>query len=332
MTMTAREARMETELAKKRAWRTAKICLACTPLAAVLGGVAAKLHNDRGVVFLAVVSGLIGVPVLVDTIRGFRAGLRGSAVALFVIAVLSAFVGLFAFCIGFWIFSSNSRGGRPLRVRRRVLVTPLAQGTAWCSDLPVDVATMTYDERATRAAGWLAEARGEHASVPAFARLSIDLVAAGAPPELVACAHRAALDEIDHARTCFGLAKAYCGHTVGAGPFPALIGDRDRSSLLNRLARESLVDGCGAESEAASRIRRAASRASDQLLRQNLERIAVDEERHVEFAWSIVKWCLQEGGLRVAEDLTKIRVAAHVQTRLALLTEAIVAPQVSLSE
>ena len=55
---------------------------------------------------------------------------------------------------------------------------------------------------------WIENARSEHASVPAFSRLSLTLMSLGAPARLVEGAHRAALEEIEHARLAFALAGA----------------------------------------------------------------------------------------------------------------------------
>jgi hypothetical protein len=60
----------------------------------------------------------------------------------------------------------------------------------------------------------------EHASVASFARFSLQLMAAGAPASLVEAAHRAALDEIEHARLTFRLASRYEGRALGPGPLP----------------------------------------------------------------------------------------------------------------
>ena len=71
------------------------------------------------------------------------------------------------------------------------------------------------------AAAWLEIAQLEHASIAAFASLSLRLLAAGAPAELVTASHRAALDEVEHARIAFELASVYGGRRVGPGRFDA---------------------------------------------------------------------------------------------------------------
>ena len=41
-----------------------------------------------------------------------------------------------------------------------------------------------------------------------------------APAALVEAAHKAAIDEINHAKLCFGLAHKFGGKPMGPGPFP----------------------------------------------------------------------------------------------------------------
>src|SRR5690606_38147187 len=47
--------------------------------------------------------------------------------------------------------------------------------------------------------------------------------AAGAPADLLARAHRAALEEIEHAERCFALAAGYGGRTRSVEPMPDLL-------------------------------------------------------------------------------------------------------------
>ena len=54
------------------------------------------------------------------------------------------------------------------------------------------------------------------AEIASFARTSLDLLALGAPADLVAETHRAALDEIEHARIAYALASAFSGVFDGA--------------------------------------------------------------------------------------------------------------------
>jgi hypothetical protein len=112
---------------------------------------------------------------------------------------------------------------RPPSVRRPLLVgTSLrsasvvaredwgaGDGTATAPD-GVDAGTL-----AALAKAYALDGCEEHASIAAFARLTLHLLSVGAPPELIEKAHLASLDEIRHARSCFALARRYGGGALG---------------------------------------------------------------------------------------------------------------------
>src|SRR5205823_4927788 len=137
-------------------------------------------------------------------------------------------------------------GGRPLREAGAVVVAPTRARTGWSA--PISVDGLSPAARAYAAAAWAREAAFEHASVAAFARLSLDLMANAAPAELVDAAHAAARDEIRHAQVCYGLASAFGGAAVGPG---ALALTTSRVQTLEELAVECFRDGCVNETVAA---------------------------------------------------------------------------------
>jgi len=140
--------------------------------------------------------------------------------------------------------------------------------------------------------------------VASFARLTLDLMACGAPPELLLDAQRAAQDEIRHAECCFALAGYYRGEPVGPGPFPCGTSLEVRSDLAT-LATTTLVEGCVCEtlSAAIAQAQVIAVRRGDKAcppdLEHTLQTIANDEARHAELSWRIVSWALQNGGSEV---------------------------------
>ncbi len=195
--------------------------------------------------------------------------------------------------------------GRQLRRNGRVLLPPVGPGAAWTGGglhphAPADL-------RAALAAQWRENGRTEHASVAAFARLTLDLMALGAPPRLVASANRDALDEIRHAELCFGLARALDGREAGPAAFPeaqrARTLPRSRALALAKLAVDSLVDGALNEGVSARIIARLARRCEDDTTRAMLRGIAADEGRHSAHGWDVVEWCVSEGGAPVLAAL-----------------------------
>jgi hypothetical protein len=215
-------------------------------------------------------------------------GVLAVVAAVFVVLVIST--------------SSQSQAvpGRALRIRKRIVKAPLARADSWRATLPTvpDVDALSPDARAAIATGWTDAARGEHASVPAFSRLSLTLMAMGAPSDLVEAAHRAALDEIEHTKLAFALAAAYAGAEVAPGALEELMtAPAVTAGSLPDLAEESLVDGCLLEGIAAEAARAASARATDPVIRAALATIASDEAAHAELAWGVVTWCCEEGGV-----------------------------------
>lgn len=150
------------------------------------------------------------------------------------------------------------------------------------------------------AAQWRENGRTEHASVAAFARLTLDLMALGAPPDLVAAANRDALDEIRHAELCFSLARALDGETLRPTAFPAAQTARTLPSrrllALAKLAVDSLIDGALYEGFSARVIAKLSRRCEDPEVQGILRQIAEDEWRHSAHGWDVVYWCVAEGG------------------------------------
>ena len=176
--------------------------------------------------------------------------------------------------------------GRPARVDGDPKFAALAPGSTWHAELALDVIP---DD--VLAANWLAAARMEHASVAAFSATSLRLMALGAPPALIAATHRAALDEIEHARIAFAIASAYAGAPVSPAAFPDV---RATPMTLRELALETFVDGCVGETIAAVDAEREADVQPDPTIARVLRQIAIDEARHAELAWQIVAWCVRQ--------------------------------------
>lgn len=220
-------------------------------------------------------------------------------VALGVPAVLAA--------LGFILLASQMPAmslGRALRVRNRKQLPTLTDDAAWNGAVVVLQAPLAAAERVALGELWLEMARAEHASVPAFAQLGLQLSALGAPPQLIAATHRAALEEIEHARRSFAIATAITGAPCSAGPIPALAYAKPADIDLPRLAVESLVDGCLAEGLAADIAARGAELADEPAITDFLATIAREEATHAELAWQLLAWALERGGVRAHRAVT----------------------------
>jgi hypothetical protein len=167
---------------------------------------------------------------------------------------------------------------------------------------PVDLDPETA---AALASAWERDALEEHASVAAFARLTLSMLAVGAPPDMIAGSQRASLDEIEHARHCFALARRYGKNDIG--PAALATADAVREMSLEDLAAQTFEEGCFGETLGALLACEQLACATDPAVIAILERIAADEARHAELAWRFVKWIVDVGGptvvARIRESL-----------------------------
>jgi hypothetical protein len=170
-----------------------------------------------------------------------------------------------------------------------------------------DPARPAVDDPAAEALAreWLGDALVEHASIAAFARLSLQLLAHGAPAELLQGAQQASLDELRHAAYCFERASYFAGKTLAPGPLD-VTGALDDLSLA-WLIESNLREGCIGETLAARRLEQKAEQTDDAQERRALLAICEDELRHAELAFRILAWCRQ-----VAPQLTSEMIARIV--------------------
>jgi hypothetical protein len=180
--------------------------------------------------------------------------------------------------------------GRPFvvddRSRRAALVSiehrPL--GHDRFAALPVEL-------RHRLARRWAEIAAAEHASIASFARFTTQLLAIGAPPELVRDALAAASDEVRHAEVALALASAFEGRPLGLGELDVR-GASEAPMDLESLVLACVHEGCIGETMAALELVVAAEACDDPELAASLAAIAEDETRHAELAWRFVKWAL----------------------------------------
>lgn len=193
--------------------------------------------------------------------------------------------------------------GRPFVVSGEHRVAALRRSDEWMSSF--DGAAEELDSITARslATAWLDDAQLEHASIASFARLTLELLAHGAPPSLVTASQEASLDEIRHAEACFALGSRFAGASFGPGPLD--LGGAELERDLVRLAVATFEEGCVGETVAALAAGEACHLASDPSVVQVLAGIAADEARHAELGWRIVAWAIERGGDAVARAVRR---------------------------
>jgi hypothetical protein len=190
--------------------------------------------------------------------------------------------------------------GRPFLVDGYSRVAPLAKRQDWPASIELRLG-MTAPVRAIAAESWARVGQLEHASVAAFARFALQLLALGAPPELIEQTTQAIADETRHARLAFGVASVLADKALG----PAAL-DVERCLLETSLVdvvRVVVREGCIGETAAALAAREAARGSADRALAELLDAIADDETRHAELAWRFVSWALERSPSEVAAVL-----------------------------
>jgi hypothetical protein len=184
--------------------------------------------------------------------------------------------------------------GRPFLVERSQRLAAAVRSDGWLELSNLDVLEIPSDPALARrlAEHWTEIGLMEHASVAAFARFTLQLLALGAPAELVRESTAAQTDEMRHATIAFELATTYGDVPVGPGRLD-LSGALEAHSLEDIL-RTTIQEGCIGETRAALEAAEAARLATVPGVKAVLEAIAVDEGRHAALAWRVVRWLLAE--------------------------------------
>lgn len=172
------------------------------------------------------------------------------------------------------------------------------------------VGSLVPEHRVAVTEGWSLAAQHEHASIASFSKFVLELLAVGAPPSLLVSAHRAGLDEVEHARMSFRVASLSAGRALGPGPLPISARAISEGLSLERSAVAAALDGCINETIAALEAAAAAAATKHEALVIVLEEIARDEQRHAELAWEYVAWAIGTGGEPVRAAVKQAAEAA----------------------
>jgi hypothetical protein len=187
---------------------------------------------------------------------------------------------------GTWVcLSGGCDIGRPLLVDAVARTAAPQRRDDWSAslELPEDPELAAY---------WVEIAALEHASVASFARFATQLLALGAPPELLVATGRAALDEIEHAKLAYALASAYGGAPVGPGRLDLVGVEIDTS--WRGVVRGLIIEACVGETVGVAEAMVAASSAEHPAVRAILERIVADELRHAQLGWRSLAYLLRD--------------------------------------
>jgi hypothetical protein len=198
--------------------------------------------------------------------------------------------------------------GRPYVSDGHAVLAAAIGGDGWCAEVPEPVA-LPPEVAAALQTAWEDAARDEHAAVAAFSRIALELVAFGAPAELVDATLAAAREEVVHARLGFALASRYAGAPRTAGAFP-LEPAIPRAQSLAAFAAATAREGCIGETVTVLVTADCLARTTDSAVRAALTRIIADEQGHAALAWRTVRWALDVGGPEVRASVAAVFAAA----------------------
>jgi hypothetical protein len=139
----------------------------------------------------------------------------------------------------------------------------------------------------------------EHASVAAFARTICQLMALGAPLELLERTQAALADELDHTRGSLAWFQRFSGGEASPGALVEAIAPLHGAEVgtARDLDHALLVDvlrgGCFGETLAAEAMLERAEGAEDLELGAWLRRVADDEARHAALAFETAAWLVR---------------------------------------
>jgi hypothetical protein len=186
--------------------------------------------------------------------------------------------------------------GRPLYVEAVPQVAELRSGDRWDGRRRFDLRALPESDRRALAEKARRAALDEHASIAAFARTIAELMALGAPPDLLFATQKALGEEIRHAQDTFALAAAAASllapaTAVEPGPFPAAIAPfAADSTLASNLASSVFLGGCLGEAGAALAAQADAEATPLPDLRAFYEELAAEEASHAALAWRTLDW------------------------------------------
>jgi hypothetical protein len=255
----------------------------------------------------AMMIGVLGAVIQLVRLGRFTAEERPFGTGLAALALPVAFLAFVGSVMVHTAAYVPSYMGRRHRKGKKLLAPETEAGEGWLGTSPTQL-DVPEDARAALGAEWRDNGKKEHASVAAFAQLTLDLLAVGAPPELVAASQRDALDEVRHAAACFAIARDIDGLAESPAPFPDARARRflftaSRSVALTQIAIDALADGVLNEGIASRLLAQLAKKCELPGMATILRDMAADESGHAAHSWEIVAWCLESGGSVVASAL-----------------------------
>ncbi len=189
--------------------------------------------------------------------------------------------------------------GRPLLDEQQdELIASLIEGRGWIKTNQADIGkfiSLPTNMKAKLIEYWKESARLEHSSVASFARVTLELMALGAPANLLLATQEAAADEIKHAQSALEIVSALGGETLEFGRFPTdqVTLRRDRDEIIISMICEACLGETMGVCEAQAMLEQVRYDQGPNILVNHLQMVVNDESRHATLAWQTLKWLLE---------------------------------------
>ena len=201
-----------------------------------------------------------------------------------------------------WLSGTPLEAEHQRLMRRRTTPIPWAASTA---------AQLTDDERRRLACTWTRRAAAEYLAVSTFAVLTIDLVAAAAPADVLSLALRAGIDEVRHAELCLRMVELYSGKHILPPPGMSSLPDDPKRPKLHQALTNALLVSCVSETYATTVLSATRELTTDPCAQEVLTAIYSDEVMHARLGWAYLRYALDRGG-----DEARAAAAAMVPVAL----------------
>jgi hypothetical protein len=188
--------------------------------------------------------------------------------------------------------------GTPLEVEHHRLMRRRQQPIPWGE---TTAAALPKPERARLAETWKRRAAAEYLAVSTFSVLAIDMVAAGAPADVLSHCVRSQLDEIRHAELAIRMVEIYGGKRIQPPSGMSNLPDKPGTDKLHQAAANTLLVSCVSETYATTVLTATRDLTTDPVALAVLTSIYSDEVMHARLGWSYVRYAIDQGGQGVID-------------------------------
>ena len=210
----------------------------------------------------------------------------------------------------------NCAVGRPLTNGTSYQMAPLSSGDGWTNDdLTINCAYLSKEEIATVISHWENVTQLEHSSIASFSRFSLQMMAMGAPADILLAIQKATSDEIRHTQRAADILSGLIGSkvTLGAFPIKGLSIESSREALISNLIKEA----CFAETLGVAELTAALKWCDHPEISAHLSEVLEEETEHAHLAWKALKWLVESAPIQEQDQLNVL-----VQTTFAEVSQA----------